>query len=277
MYHTSRFSGTSVSSASAAASACENWRFSSSPLILRTSVSMRDFGGLTTAAAIDTLDYAVFGFSRLQNLTAPAAAPQPCRKAGGAQRCPHGILQQLDDHRRPGAAAELRAALDEGLFHEAGEPQRHAEATSELECKARIFTGQIHRKTDVIASIEDDLALSLMDEAIAGACGYGIERRAQVHSALCAEHQRLPGGDQMNERQHIGDHLRDCGLFDAAQINDPPAHGLQCRPMLIEHRLRTAHQNGDIAGLCAVDTARDRAGEGGNAQLAGACGEGLDR
>src|ERR1700733_3550957 len=110
MYHTSRFSGTSMSSASAAAIACENWRISSSPLILRTSVSMRDFGGLSTAAAIDTLDYAEFSFSHAQFSMSHVAGPQPCRKSGGAQGRPHGVLQQLDDHRRPGAAAVLRAA-----------------------------------------------------------------------------------------------------------------------------------------------------------------------
>ena len=111
----------------------------------------------------------------------------------------------------------------------ARKPQRHAETASEFDREARVLAGQIHRKSNVIAAVQDDLALGLVDEAVARARGDGLERRAQIDTRLGAQHQCLAGGDQMNEREHIGHHFGDRRLLDATQMDDLAAHRLQRR------------------------------------------------
>src|SRR5579859_6311384 len=60
------------------------------------------------------------------------------RKPRRAQRRTHRVLQELHDHRRPGAAAVPGAALDEDLLHHAREAQRHAESAPEFHREARV-------------------------------------------------------------------------------------------------------------------------------------------
>jgi hypothetical protein len=78
----------------------------------------------------------------------------------------------------------------------------------------------------------------------------------------------------MNEGQHIGDHLGDRRLFDAAQINDRPPMALSAGACALRTP-RAADQDGDVAGLGPVHAAGDGAGQGGT-PLRGARGQRLD-
>ena len=176
----------------------------------------------------------------------------------------------------PGAPAITRAALDEDLLHRPREPQGDAETAPELDRETGVLAGQIHGETNVVAAVQYHLTLGLVDEAVAGARRDRVECRAEVHARLGAQHQGLAGGDQMNERQHIGDDLGDRRLLDPAEMYNPPTHRLKCRPVGLEYLSRAANENGDFAGLGAMDPSCDGTGEGGDPQTSGALREGFD-
>ena len=82
-------------------------------------------------------------------------------------------------------------------------------------------------KADVVAAVQDHLAFGFVHEAVPGARGDGVERRAQVHPGLRAQHHGLARGDEVDEGEHVGDDLGHRGLFYAPEVNDATAHGLQ--------------------------------------------------
>src|SRR5579862_3936282 len=78
------------------------------------------------------------------------------------------VLQQLDDHGGPGAAAEFLPGAKEGLLDEPGQLQRHPELAAEAEREAQVLAGEVHGEADIVAAVQNYLALGLVDEAVAG-------------------------------------------------------------------------------------------------------------
>ena len=59
-------------------------------------------------------------------------------------------------------------------------------------------------------------------------------RLRKVDAALFRQHQRFAAGEQMDEREHIGDHLDHRRLADRPDVENPVAHRFQSRPMDLE-------------------------------------------
>ena len=213
MYQTSRFSGTWLSSVSASANAAANSPFCRRARRRSTSASTREVGRFVTSCtrrvppivcvlrtrpdshyARRALFCETPGVSRrFQALRMPNCDP-PMRKldarAGVSQECSgpsragkpgarSGVptassrsFTIMDDQAAPAIAC---ATLDERLLHQRRQPHRHPETARELERESRILAREIHCKANVIAAVQDHLALGLVDEAVARACGDRLE------------------------------------------------------------------------------------------------------
>src|SRR5664280_3762962 len=154
----------------------------------------------------------------LSRMTARAAAPgagsrrtslrlQLGRESRGAQVRADDLLEHLDDRRRLRAAAVHRPCAREDLLGEAAKLERHPELTAHLVREEEVLAGQVQGEVDVVAAVQDELALGLVDEAVAGAGLDHVPGQLEVHAALLGEHQRLAVGHKMDEGQHVGDHL----------------------------------------------------------------------
>ena len=152
---------------------------------------------------------------------------------GGKPRSPEvgveGVLEELHDHRRPGDAAVRLACPDERLLDEVRELERNAELVAELGGEAEVLAGEVQREADVVAAVQDHLALGLVDEARARARLDHLERLRQVEACAPREHQRLAGRDEVDEGEHVGDHLDHRGAAERPDVEDPAADRLEGR------------------------------------------------
>ena len=114
--------------------------------------------------------------------------------------------------------------------------------------EAEVLAGEVEREADVVAPVEDHLALGLVDEARAGAGLDHLERLGQVEPAAPRQHQRLTGGDEVDEREHVRDHLEHRGAAERADVEDPAADRLEHRQVSSEDRRIAADDDGDLAG-----------------------------
>ena len=135
-----------------------------------------------------------------------------------------------------------------------GTPSSVAEVVREAE----VLAGEVEREADVVAPVEDHLALGLVDEARAGARLDHLERLRQVEPAALCQHQRLAGGDEMDEREHVRDHLDHRGAAKRADVEDPAADRLEHRQVRSEDLGIAADDDGDLPGRRKVNAAGDR-------------------
>src|SRR5579859_7769288 len=99
------------------------------------------------------------------------------------------VFQQLYDLGGPCGAAVLRLSASEDLFRQTCKLQRHPKLSAITICEAQILAGKIHGETDVVAAVQNQLTLSLVYEARAGACFDGGEGLSQVEAGSLCQHQ----------------------------------------------------------------------------------------
>src|SRR5882724_8621174 len=128
------------------------------------------------------------------------------------------VLQQLYDLGRPGAAAILRPRTPEDLFRKGPKLEWDAELATIAGREAQVLASEVHRETDVVAAVQNQLALGLMDEAGPGARLDCREHLRKVEAGTPGEHQCLARGDQVDEREHVGDHLEHASLTQLPQV-----------------------------------------------------------
>ena len=104
--------------------------------------------------------------------------------------------------------------------------------------------------------------------------GTGADRAVggvRVDAVFGRHHHRLGRSDQMDEGQHIGDHLHHRGVAQLAHVDDLPAHGGEQRLHTLVDRLFAADQHGDLARVGQMHPAGHRALQHADA----ACGGGV--
>ena len=80
----------------------------------------------------------------------------------------------------------------------------------------------------------------------------------QVEPAAPRQHQRLAGGDEVDEREHVRDHLDHRRAAERPDVEDPAADRLEHRQVRSEDRRIAADDDGDLAGGGEVHAAGDR-------------------
>ena len=108
-----------------------------------------------------------------------------------------------------------------------------------------------------------------MHEAVPGALLDRLERHAQIEAGPLGEHQRLAGGDEMDERQHVGDHLDHRRAAQRTGVQHRLADGGQELAVTLVERLVTADEHGDLAGRCLVHAPGDGRLQHGDAGIGG--------
>src|SRR5690349_9184015 len=133
---------------------------------------------------------------------------QRCREARCAQLGVERVLEQFDYLGRPRAAAVLLPCPAKDLLRQARNLQRHTQIPPKLISKPQILTRKVHGESNVVAPIEDQLRLGLMNEAVARARLDGRKGLRQIQPCSLREHQRLACGNEVDECQHVGDDLQ---------------------------------------------------------------------
>ena len=85
-----------------------------------------------------------------------------------------------------------------------------------------------------------------------------MERLREIEPAALGEHQRLARRDEMDEGEHVGDHLDHGGAADRADMEDLLAHGFEGGAMALESRRVAADDDGDLARRGQMHAAGDR-------------------
>src|SRR5687768_16453446 len=111
---------------------------------------------------------------------------KPRRAQIGSQR----ILQQLHDLGRLRLTAVSRTAVLENLRGSARQLEGNAELLAHAHGEAEILAGEVHGEADVVAVVQDQLALGLVHVAVAGAGADGVKRLGEVEPAPLCQHQR---------------------------------------------------------------------------------------
>ena len=107
--------------------------------------------------------------------------------------------------------------------------ERDAELVAELVREAEVLAREVQCEADVVAAVQDHLALGLVHEARAGARLDHLVGLGQVEPGPPGEHQRLTRRDEVDERQHVGDHLDHRGAAERADVEDLAADRLERR------------------------------------------------
>ena len=82
-------------------------------------------------------------------------------------------------------------------------------------------------------------------------------RLRQVEARSLREHERLAAGDEVDEREHVGDHLEVGGATERTDMEDATAHRLEERHVRCCHSLVAAHDHRDLTGRRPLDAAGD--------------------
>ena len=182
----------------------------------------------------------------------------PIREARRAQLGAKRVLEQLDHHRRPRRATVFLPGTSERLADERSELEGHAELVAELPYEAEILAGEVHREPDVVAAVQDHLALGLVYEAGARARFDHLERLREVETAALREHQRLTRSHEVDEGEHVRDHLDDRRAAEEADVEHLAADRLERGPVRLVDTLISTDEHGDLTRCSEVDAARDR-------------------
>ncbi len=135
------------------------------------------------------------------------------------------------------------------------------------------FRRQVHREADVVGAVEDQLPLGLVDETGARGRGDRPPGLAKIKAGAFRQHQRLGVGDEVDEGEHVGDHLDHRGGAQRTHVKELAADRLQGRFVLLEQRLVAAGEHRDLALGGKVDAAGHRCFQCLDAVLGGNLGE----
>ena len=79
----------------------------------------------------------------------------------------------------------------------------------------------------------------------------------QVEASPLREHERIPAGDEVDERKHVGDHLEVGRATERADMEDATAHRLEERHVRCCHDLVAADDHRDLTCRRQMDAAGD--------------------
>ncbi len=186
---------------------------------------------------------------------ATRSGPGTPARADRCRRASSSSFTTIGDQASPPYASRARTNVcSTSVASSSGTPSSSPRSCGEAE----VLAGEVEREADVVAPVEDHLALGLVDEAVAGARPDHLERLRQVEPAALCQHQRLAGGDEMDEREHVRDHLDHRRAAERADVEDPAADRLEHRQVRGEDLGIAADDDGDLPGRREVNAAGDR-------------------
>ena len=147
--------------------------------------------------------------------------------------------------------------MGERLLGQLGECKRHTGLPPERTSETEILECEVESEADVVAAVEDDLPLGLVDEARPGARRDHFVCLRQIEARPLREHERLSAGDEVDERKHVGDHLEVRGATERADMEDATSHRLEERHVRCCHDLVAADDHRDLTRRCQMDAAGD--------------------
>ena len=144
------------------------------------------------------------------------------------------------------------------MFGKTGEVERHTELATKLGSEAEVFARQVHGEVDVVAAVENHLALGLVHEAISRTLFDRFERLRQVESAAFGQHECLSHRYEIHEGQHVGDDLDDRCAAQRPHVQNGVSYGGEEIFVLLELGLVSADEHGDLTGRGPMHPAGDR-------------------